>query len=614
MGDTQDISSVCSAACATPAGEVCMAACETQSTPLTVSWQQVSAACGLLVLSGLFSGLTLGLMSLDIRELELVITGGDSRKRRQAERILPLRKRGNLLLCTLLLGNTLVNSGIAILTASFTGGIIGGAASTAFILIFGEIIPQSVCSRYGLAAGAKTVDVIRIIILVLFPVAWPLSKVLDRVLGEELGTIYSRHELRELFSMQAKRAQAAAAENGEIPGGQGGGGGDAGDGNAATGGVGIQEATYMSGILSLSERTAEMIMTKLDDVYALFTDERLDFPTMSRIYASGYTRVPVFRRVELVSSLAPGGSGVADDANLLLHATAMVAATRQARTQSDPQPEARGGVLQRSASESALHAMAGGAATPVTQAVAGVRTSPPSTSSTTRGGAGVAAAAGDDEVVGASLGYEGMAATPSAADAGGPASAAAAGDAVVALRRPPLVVPMAGMPMPALSLQPPSPTMPATPGDAPPSAGGDAPPKDATHSPRVSPGNSRHAGGDVSLHHGGEEGGGGRGKPWREHEVAGLLSAKDLILVDPEDALSVDQLVASCGREVRSSSRRSTGALYPPVALPRGRLAVTAPVAAVAASGPRKPMPSSPPNPTHSSSPRPSLLPLLLCR
>lgn len=36
----------------------------------------------------------------------------------------------------------------------------------------------------------------------------------------------------------------------------------------------------------------------------------------------------------------------------------------------------------------------------------------------------------------------------------------------------------------------------------------------------------------------------------RGHQVVGLLSTKDLILVDPEDALAVEQLLAHCGREV----------------------------------------------------------------
>ena len=127
----------------------------------------------------------------------------------------------------------------------------GGVLSTMFILIFGEIIPQSVCSRYGLAAGAKTVDVVRVVLALLFPVAWPLSKLLDRFLGEELGTIYSRRELKELFSMQAKRA--ANVEIGSL---------GSREAESSRGGIRMQEATFMCGVLSLSERTAEMIMTR----------------------------------------------------------------------------------------------------------------------------------------------------------------------------------------------------------------------------------------------------------------------------------------------------------------------------------------------------------------
>ena len=58
--------------------------------------------------------------------------------------------------CTLLLGNTLVNAQLAILTASITSGVLGGIISTVFILIFGEIIPQSFCSRYGARAHMNT--------------------------------------------------------------------------------------------------------------------------------------------------------------------------------------------------------------------------------------------------------------------------------------------------------------------------------------------------------------------------------------------------------------------------------------------------------------------------
>jgi CBS domain containing-hemolysin-like protein len=140
----------------------------------------------LLCLSGLFSGLTLGLMSLDLAQLRIVISGGSPREAQCALKILPLRRKGNLLLCTLLIGNTLVNAMIAIVSAGFTGGVAGTILSTTFIVIFGEISPQSVCARHGLEIGAATIPLVKMFMMALFPVAWPISVILDQLLGEEM--------------------------------------------------------------------------------------------------------------------------------------------------------------------------------------------------------------------------------------------------------------------------------------------------------------------------------------------------------------------------------------------------------------------------------------------
>lgn len=47
-------------------------------------------------------------------------------------------KHGNLLLCTLLLGNTVINSAISIILSSVTNGAVGLLVSTFVILLLGE--------------------------------------------------------------------------------------------------------------------------------------------------------------------------------------------------------------------------------------------------------------------------------------------------------------------------------------------------------------------------------------------------------------------------------------------------------------------------------------------
>lgn len=107
----------------------------------------------LISLSALFSGLTLGLMSLDKTGLEIVMSGDDPEAARYAQIIYPVREDGNLLLCTLLLGNVLVNTLLSILMAEYTGGVIGLFASTFLIVIFGEIVPQALVRRKKLDGG-----------------------------------------------------------------------------------------------------------------------------------------------------------------------------------------------------------------------------------------------------------------------------------------------------------------------------------------------------------------------------------------------------------------------------------------------------------------------------
>lgn len=237
----------------------------TTSLPI---WLLASLVILLLVMSGLFSGLNLGLMALDPTELKVVTNCGNPTEQKYAKKILPIRNHGNYLLCTLLLGNVLVNSSLTILLDGLAGsGIIAVVASTSGIVVFGEIVPQSVCSRHGLAIGSRTLWLTKLFMFLTFPLSYPISKLLDFILGEELGTIYNRKQLLEMIKV--------TAEHNDLAG---------------------DEMNIISGVLNYKKKCVEEIMTKINDCFMLELEVHLDFATITEIMESGHSRIPIYSK------------------------------------------------------------------------------------------------------------------------------------------------------------------------------------------------------------------------------------------------------------------------------------------------------------------------------
>ena len=259
-------------------------------------WQYIIAAV-LVALSGLFSGLNLGLMSFAPEDLRIVIEGSpDESERRSAAKIQPLRKTGNLLLCTLLLGNTLVNAAIATLLADATAGVLGMFITTGLIVVFGEIVPQSVCSRYALQIGAASVPLVWLFVGITFIVAYPIAKVLDWALGGEMSAVYTKNELKSLIRINVEDPQRVK-ESGLTP----------------------EDGKLLTGALSFKEELVEGAMTPLDAVFSLPEETILDEDTMGRILKSGHTRIPVTSEGKAVAILyAKDLVGVGFERNLAL--------------------------------------------------------------------------------------------------------------------------------------------------------------------------------------------------------------------------------------------------------------------------------------------------------
>jgi len=67
-------------------------------------------------------------MGLDVKQMHVLTMGPfetdqDRKDAKNAKKLLPLRSRGNLLLCSILLGNVAVNSILSILMADITSGV-----------------------------------------------------------------------------------------------------------------------------------------------------------------------------------------------------------------------------------------------------------------------------------------------------------------------------------------------------------------------------------------------------------------------------------------------------------------------------------------------------------
>ncbi|XP_059653092.1 DUF21 domain-containing protein At2g14520 isoform X2 [Cornus florida] len=161
----------------------------------------------LVLFAGLMSGLTLGLMSMSLVDLEVLAKSGTPKDRKHAEKILPVVKKQHLLLCTLLICNAAAMEALPIFLDSLITAWGAILISVTLILLFGEIIPQSVCSRYGLAIGSTVAPFVRVLVWICFPVAFPISKLLDYLLGHGHVALFRRAELKTLVDLHGNEVK-----------------------------------------------------------------------------------------------------------------------------------------------------------------------------------------------------------------------------------------------------------------------------------------------------------------------------------------------------------------------------------------------------------------------
>lgn len=98
-----------------------------------------------------------------------------------------------------------------------------------------------------------------------FVLSFPISAILDKVLGADMTGGMSRNKMKKFFEMQ---------EDDNI--------------------LNKQERRILQATLDMSRKTVEEVMTELGGVYMLDIDSNIDRKTLKEIYMQGFSRIPVF--------------------------------------------------------------------------------------------------------------------------------------------------------------------------------------------------------------------------------------------------------------------------------------------------------------------------------
>lgn len=104
---------------------------------------------------------------------------------------------------------------------------------------------------------------------ILGPVAWPTAKLLDRLLGEDHGTVYKKAGLKTLVTLH-KTLGTSASER-----------------------LNQDEVTIISAVLDLKDKPVGSIMTPMEDTFIMSGDTVLDEKMMQVILSAGYSRIPI---------------------------------------------------------------------------------------------------------------------------------------------------------------------------------------------------------------------------------------------------------------------------------------------------------------------------------
>ncbi|TRY92062.1 hypothetical protein DNTS_017519 [Danionella cerebrum] len=218
----------------------------------------------LVLVCGVVRCLNLSLLWLDPLELYVLHSCGSEEEKRSAKRLKPIRRRGNILVCSLLFVLALGHSVLAVVLYQLFASILPAVFTSAFIIfLVAELVPHVVSSGYGFQMAPGLVWLAQVCLVLTCPLSCPLGLLLDVILRRDVSTCSIREKIMEMI-----RTSINDPYNEFV------------------------KVEFSKG--ALRTKTVEDILTPLKECFMLPSTAVLDFSTMSEIMQSGYTRVPIY--------------------------------------------------------------------------------------------------------------------------------------------------------------------------------------------------------------------------------------------------------------------------------------------------------------------------------
>ncbi|MFH1590023.1 MAG: hemolysin family protein [archaeon] len=226
----------------------------------------------LLILSGLFSGAEVALVSLGQIRLRSLL----KKKRKGALAVKKLKNNPQRMIITILIGNNVANIGASVLATLITTDLFGSNGAgiavgvmTFLVLVFGEITPKS----YAAAHAENVSFMVAKPIWILGKILLPVIVVFEWITNTSLKMFGQPKKRKLLTEDDIKIAIDIGVEEKSIE---------------------KDEREMMNNVLDFNDISAHEVMTKKKDMFCLDANMKVK-DSFSAIAKSPYSRIPLFK-------------------------------------------------------------------------------------------------------------------------------------------------------------------------------------------------------------------------------------------------------------------------------------------------------------------------------